>query len=252
MDRPPVTKWSSDVYAKEIEKKVLTKGSFKLSDPRLLSRIGYQFQQPELLKLALTHRSVSHKYNYERLEFLGDSLLGMIIANYLYQAYPNENEGRLTRMRATLVRQEALGKIANDLKLSQSLILSLGELKSGGHHRESILADTVEAIIGAIYIDCGDLEVLKNIVLHWYVPYLDHIEPTDQLKDPKSRLQEYLQARKQALPVYEVIDIQGDAPNQHFKVECSVAGLPKLQGEGSSRRFAEQAVAAEILKLLES
>jgi len=223
----------------------------KLNDSRLQGRIGYQFKQIDLLKLALTHRSVSHKHNYERLEFLGDSLLGMIVANYLYCTYPQENEGRLTRMRATLVRQEALGKIANDLQLSQSLILSTGELKSGGHHRESILADTVEAIIGAIYLDCNDLNLLQIIVLKWYEPYLDHIEPTDQLKDPKSRLQEYLQARKKPLPVYEVVDIQGDAPNQHFKVECLIEGLPKIQGEGSSRRFAEQTAAAEILKLLE-
>lgn len=218
---------------------------------RLASRIGYQFQQPELLQLALTHRSVSHKYNYERLEFLGDALLGMIIANYLYDTYPNENEGHLTRMRATLVRQEALGKIANDLKLSQSLILSTGELKSGGHHRESILADTVEAIIGAIYIDCNDLNQLRSIVLKWYAPYLNDLEPNDQLKDPKSRLQEYLQARKKPLPIYDVIDIQGDAPNQHFKVQCQVQGLNAMVGEGASRRFAEQAVAADILKLLE-
>jgi len=229
----------------------LIKGQSKLSDMRLVNRIGYQFKQPELLQLALTHRSVSHKTNYERLEFLGDSLLGMIIAHYLYQAYPHENEGRLTRMRATLVRQEALGKIANDLKLGSCLILSTGELKSGGHHRESILADTVEAIIGAIYVDCHDLNVLQDIVLKWYTPYLDHIEPTDQLKDPKSRLQEYLQARKKPLPVYDVVDIQGDAPNQHFKVECTIEGLPVLCGEGSSRRFAEQAVAADILKQLE-
>lgn len=143
----------------------MIKAQSKLNETRLASRIGYQFKQPDLLKLALTHRSVSHKHNYERLEFLGDSLLGMIIANYLYTAYPQENEGRLTRMRATLVRQEALGKIANDLKLSQNLILSTGELKSGGHHRESILADAVEAIIGAIYIDCGDLNLLQTIVL---------------------------------------------------------------------------------------
>ena len=223
----------------------------KLNDARLQGRIGHQFKQLDLLKLALTHRSVSHKHNYERLEFLGDSLLGMIVANYLYHTYPLENEGRLTRMRATLVRQEALGKIANDLQLSRSLILSTGELKSGGHHRESILADTVEAIIGAIYLDSNDLNLLERIVLKWYEPYLDYIEPTDQLKDPKSRLQEYLQARKKPLPVYEVVDIQGDAPNQHFKVECMVDGLAKMLGEGSSRRFAEQAVAADILKLLE-
>ena len=191
----------------------------KLNDARLQGRIGHQFKQLDLLKLALTHRSVSQKHNYERLEFLGDSLLGMIVANYLYHTYPLENEGRLTRMRATLVRQEALGKIANDLQLSRSLILSTGELKSGGHHRESILADTVEAIIGAIYLDSNDLNLLERI--------------------------------KKPLPVYEVVDVQGDAPNQHFKVECDVAGLPKIIGEGSSRRFAEQTAAAEILKLLE-
>ena len=180
----------------------MNKTQSKLSDPRLQSRIGYEFKQLELLQLALTHRFVSNKYNY-------------------------------------------------DLKLSRCLILSTGELKSGGHHRESILADTVEAIIGAIYVDSADLNLLNKIVLNWYVPYLDHIEPTDQLKDPKSRLQEYLQARKKPLPVYEVVDIQGDAPHQHFKVECVVAGLPNVLGEGSSRRFAEQAAAAEILKLLE-
>lgn len=229
----------------------MIKAQSKLNEMRLASRIGYQFKQSELLQLALTHRSVSHKTNYERLEFLGDSLLGMIIANYLYHAYPDENEGRLTRMRATLVRQEALGKIANDLKLSQSLILSTGELKSGGHHRESILADTVESIIGAIYIDCGDLNQLRSIVLKWYQPYLGHIEPTDQLKDPKSRLQEFLQGQKKPLPIYDVVDIKGDAPHQHFTVECTVEGLSVMTGEGSSRRFAEQAVAADILKLME-
>lgn len=229
----------------------MIKGQSKLNNQRLAQQIGYQFKNNELLQLALTHRSVSHKYNYERLEFLGDSLLGMIIAKHLYDMYPNENEGRLTRMRATLVRQEALGKIANDLKFSQYMIMSTGELKSGGHHRESILADTVEAIIGAIYLDCENLEKLTTIVLSWYMPYLSHIEPTDQLKDPKSRLQEYLQARKKPLPIYEVVDIQGDAPNQYFKVSCQVKDFTAVVGQGTSRRFAEQTAAAEILKLLE-
>lgn len=222
-----------------------------MKDSRLMLRLGYQFQQPELLKQALTHRSVSQQKNYERLEFLGDALLGMIIAEYLYQKFPKEKEGRLTRMRATLVRQESLGKIALDLKLSQSLILSIGELKSGGHNRESILADVVEAIIGAIYLDCGQLEILKSIVLKWYQAYLEEIAPGDQLKDPKSRLQEYLQAKKFPLPVYEVVKIHGDAPHQHFTIHCQVQGLSVVKGEGSSRRFAEQAAAAEILKLLE-
>ena len=223
-----------------------------MNDSRLMLRLGYQFQQPELLKQALTHRSVSQRSNYERLEFLGDSLLGMIIAKYLYCKFPREKEGRLTRMRATLVRQEALGKIAKDLQLGKSLILSVGELKSGGHHRESILADVVEAIIAAIYLDCQSLEVLEKIVLRWYQPYLEDIEPTDQLKDPKSRLQELLQGKKQPLPIYDVVKIEGDAPHQHFTIQCQVHNLPIIIGEGASRRFAEQAAAAEILNLLEN
>ncbi len=218
---------------------------------RLMLRLGYQFQQLELLQQALTHRSVSQRHNYERLEFLGDSLLGMIIAKYLYCHFPKEKEGRLTRMRATLVRQEALVKIAKDLQLSSVMILSTGELKSGGHNRESILADVVEALIGAIYLDCNCLDTLEKIVLKWYIPYLSDIEPGEQLKDPKSRLQELLQAKKIPLPVYDVIKIEGDAPNQHFTVHCQVDGLPIFKGEGASRRFAEQAAAADILKLLE-
>ena len=215
-----------------------------------MQRLGYQFNDSQLLQRALTHRSVKI-HNYERLEFLGDSLLSVIIAQYLYHHYPNENEGRLTRMRATLVRQETLGKIAKDLQLSQHLILSVGELKSGGHNRESILADVVEAIIAAIYLDSDDLELLNSIVLTWYRPYLQDLAEPEQLKDPKTRLQEYLQARRQALPVYEVLQIQGDAPNQIFTVQCTVAGLPNHQATGTSRRFAEQTVAAKMLALLE-
>jgi ribonuclease-3 len=222
-----------------------------VKDSRLMLRLGYQFRQQELLKQALTHRSVSQRHNYERLEFLGDALLGMIIAEHLYQCFPKEKEGHLTRMRATLVRQETLAKIAKDLQLSAALILSVGELKSGGHNRESILADVVEAIIGAIYLDCAQLETLKRIVLKWYRAYLEEIAPGDQLKDPKSRLQEYLQAKKLPLPIYEVVHIEGDAPHQQFTIHCQVEGLSIIQGEGASRRFAEQAAAAEILKLLE-
>lgn len=218
---------------------------------RLMSKLGYQFQQEELLQQALTHRSVSQRHNYERLEFLGDALLGMLIANYLYCHFPKEKEGRLTRMRATLVRQESLAKIAKDLQLGQYLILSTGELKSGGHHRESILADVVEALIGAIFLDCNSLDVLETVVLEWYTPYLREIEPSDQLKDPKSRLQELLQAKRMPLPIYELVHIEGDAPNQHFTIHCHIEGMPLYQGEGASRRFAEQAAAADILKLLE-
>lgn len=221
-----------------------------LKNTRLMQRLGYQFKDSQLLERALTHRSVKVT-NYERLEFLGDSLLGMIIAQYLYHHYPQENEGRLTRMRATLVRQETLGKIAKDLQLGGHLILSVGELKSGGHHRESILADVVEAIIAAIYLDSKDFQLVNDLVLQWYRPYLDDLAEPEQLKDPKTRLQEYLQARRQALPVYEVLHIQGDAPNQIFTVQCTVDGLPKQQATGSSRRFAEQTVASKILIQLE-
>lgn len=222
-----------------------------MNDPRLMSRLGYQFRQVELLQLALTHRSVSQRHNYERLEFLGDSLLGTIIAKYLYARFPKEKEGNLTRMRATLVRQESLAKIAKDLQLGKSLVLSTGELKSGGHHRESILADVVESIMGAIYLDSQNFDQLQQIVLQWYAPYLEQIQPTEQLKDPKSRLQEWLQAQKLPLPKYDVIEIRGDAPNQHFTILCDVEGMDGVKGEGASRRFAEQAAAAEILKRLE-
>lgn len=218
---------------------------------RLMQRLGYAFKQPDLLIQALTHRSVSPIHNYERLEFLGDALLGTVIAHYLFRHYGAQKEGQLTRMRATLVRQESLARIARDLQLGPLLILSTGELKSGGHHRESILADVVEAIIGAIYLDCHDFDRVQTVVLQWYSPYLTDLTPGEQLKDPKSRLQELLQARHQPLPRYEVVEIRGDAPNQHFTVQGIVTGLPVLTAGGTSRRFAEQAVAADLLKLLE-
>lgn len=222
-----------------------------MSDPRIFFRIGYQFNNPALFKLALTHRSVSQRHNYERLEFLGDALLGVIIAQYLYDRFPNEQEGRLTRMRATLVRQESLAIIARQLQLGQSLILSTGEMKSGGHHRESILADAVEAIIGAIYMDCHDLERLRTIVLNWYTPLLQDIAPTDALKDPKTRLQEYLQGKHLPLPEYKLVEVKGEAPNQHFTIHCQVANTSVAIGQGSSRRNAEQLAASIILKQLE-
>ena len=218
---------------------------------RFMRKIGYHFKQIHLLKQALTHRSLDTQLNYERLEFLGDALLGSIIAHYLYTHFSHQKEGQLTRMRATLVRQATLAQVARDLDLKHVMILSSGELKSGGHHRDSILSDMVEAVIGAIYLDCQDFEALRAIVLGWYQPYLVNIQPGDQLKDAKSRLQEYLQSKHQPLPCYEVIDIQGEAPHQHFKVQCNVHGFPPIIGEGSSRRFAEQNAAADLLKLME-
>ena len=221
-------------------------------DRRLQARLGYQFTQPGLLKQALTHRSTSQKSNYERLEFLGDAFLGSIIACELYHRFPHENEGRLTRMRATLVRQETLAMIARDLELGTSLVLSTGEMKSGGHHRDSILADVVEAIIGAIYLDSQDLHTVTSIALHWYQPYLLDLQPTDALKDPKTRLQEWLQGRKQPLPEYVLVEVRGEAPNQHFIIECRSQGVPACRGQGASRRHAEQSAASDLLKFLES
>lgn len=216
-----------------------------------MTRLGYQFVEPALFKQALTHRSASQRHNYERLEFLGDALLGVIVAQYLYERFPDEQEGRLTRMRATLVRQESLAAIARDLKLGEALILSTGEMKSGGHHRESILADTVEALIGAIYLDCNDLEKVRPIVLTWYTPYLADLAPTDALKDPKTRLQEFLQGRHLPLPEYKLVDVDGEAPNQFFTIHCQVTNFPAAVGQGSSRRSAEQTAASVILKQLE-
>lgn len=216
-----------------------------------MTRLGYQFVEPALFKQALTHRSASQRHNYERLEFLGDALLGVIVAQYLYERFPDEQEGRLTRMRATLVRQESLAAIARDLKLGEALILSTGEMKSGGHHRESILADTVEALIGAIYLDCHDLEKVRPIVLTWYTPYLADLAPTDALKDPKTRLQEFLQGRHLPLPEYKLVDVDGEAPNQFFTIHCQVTNFPAAVGQGSSRRSAEQTAASVILKQLE-
>ncbi len=223
----------------------------RLRMDRLQARLGHSFANQTLLVQALTHRSVHPKNNYERLEFLGDALLGMVVAEALYAKFPHEDEGRLTRMRATLVRQESLCQIARQLQLGPHLILSSGEMKSGGHQRDSILADCVEALIGAVYLDCGDLARVRDMVLGWLGSRLAQVTPGEALKDPKSRLQEWLQGRHRALPEYRVVQVQGEAPNQKFFVECHVAGVPVMTGTGSSRRFAEQAVAQDLLRLLE-
>lgn len=225
--------------------------TLSIKQKHLLNRLGYHFEQTDLFIQALTHRSASSN-NYERLEFLGDALLSSIIAKYLYDHYPAEKEGRLSRMRATLVCQDSLAKIAKNLQLGQCLILGMSEAKSGGQHRESILADVIEALIGGIFLDSQqNYALVEQLVLKWYESELIRIQPTEQLKDPKTRLQEYLQAHKRPLPIYTVVSIVGDSPNQHFTVHCQVEGLPLKVGESSSRRYAEQAAAAEILQLLE-
>jgi ribonuclease-3 len=215
----------------------------------LPQRLGYDFRDASLLARALTHRSRSSQ-NYERLEFLGDSILSFVIAAVLYDRYPRLSEGELTRLRATLVRRETLAGLARVLDLGNCLELGSGELKSGGFDRDSILADALEAVFGAVYQDAG-LEAARAVVLRLYAPVLEGIDPDSVLKDPKTRLQEYLQKRAQPTPVYEVLTVSGEAHQQHFVVECRVAGLPEpVRGEGASRRYAEQAAAVRACELL--
>ncbi|MCJ2376007.1 ribonuclease III [Vibrio sp. ZSDZ34] len=216
---------------------------------KLEKKLGYQFQDSQLLNLALTHRSANGKHN-ERLEFLGDSILSFVIADDLYHRFPSINEGDMSRMRATLVRGHTLAELGREFELGDYLKLGPGELKSGGFRRDSILADAVEAIIGSVYLD-SDVEVVRKVVLSWYASRLEAIEPGVSQKDPKTRLQEYLQGRRKPLPVYTVTTIKGEAHNQEFTVACEVAGMDKpVIGRGTSRRKAEQAAAEIALEKL--
>ena len=215
----------------------------------LEKKLGYTFNDAEFINLALTHRSANGKHN-ERLEFLGDSILSFVIADDLYHRFPKVNEGDMSRMRATLVRGHTLAELGREFELGDYLKLGPGELKSGGFRRDSILADAVEAIIGAVYLD-SDTEVVRGIILSWYQSRLDAIQPGVSQKDPKTRLQEFLQGRRNPLPVYTVTNIKGEAHNQEFTVECEVAGVDKpVIGKGTSRRKAEQAAAETALEQL--
>ena len=220
---------------------------------RLERKIGYRFNDIALLKQALTHRSAAAQHN-ERLEFLGDSILNFTIAEVLYHQFPRCNEGELSRMRATLVRETTLAILARQFELGDYMSLGSGELKSGGFRRESILADCVEAIIGAMSLDQG-LAVTTQVIRNWYQQLLAEIKPGDNQKDAKTRLQEYLQGKHLPLPTYEVVNIQGEAHCQIFTVECKVKSAEKIDctfvAKGSSRRKAEQAAAEQILKELD-
>lgn len=197
----------------------------------------------------MTHRSYSHRNN-ERLEFLGDAILDFLIAERLYQKFPSAKEGQLSRLRAQLVKRETLAALARDIELGDFLVLGSGEMKSGGSRRDSILADVFEAVIGAMYLDCG-LQVVSDRINEWYSDRLAALSLDDTQKDPKTRLQEYLQGKGLELPEYVVAEIGGKAHDRTFYIECKVALLaaPTL-GKGSSRRFAEQEAAAEALKRL--
>ncbi|CAL4042891.1 ribonuclease III [Buchnera aphidicola] len=213
---------------------------------RLQQILGYTFVQKELLTQALTHRSANSKHN-ERLEFLGDSILSFVIANALYHHFPNVNEGDMSRMRATLVRGHTLAEIASEFDLGDYLQLGQGELKSGGFRRESILANTVEALIGSIFLD-SNINTVEDLILKWYAKRLKIISPGDTQKDPKTRLQEYLQAKHLPLPAYLVEKVYGEAHNQVFTIHCAISGITAYSvGIGASRRKAEQDAAQNAL-----
>lgn len=215
---------------------------------QLCTALGYTFQQPALLEEALTHRSAS-VCNNERLEFLGDALLSLVIAEYLFQRYPKASEGELSRLRASLVKGETLAERARHLKLGEVLRLGQGELKSGGSQRESILSDALEAIFGAAYLD-GGLTACRTLILHLYRERLEELASASDLKDPKTRLQEYQQARQQPLPMYNVLEIHGEPHAQSFSVECVVAEF-RAVAVGNSRRKAEQEAARQVLEQMQ-
>lgn len=210
----------------------------------------YQFKQADLLQQALTHRSYSSSHN-ERLEFLGDSLLNLFIASALYERFPQAREGDLSRLRAQLVKGTTLTEIAKELNLGPHLRLGSGEKKSGGQQRESILADVVEAIIGAIYRD-SNFESCEAVVLSWYQQRLEAIDLSRSAKDAKSTLQEILQAKHLPLPDYRVIETRGQAHQQQFVVQCELKPLGiKSLAEGRSRKIAEQKAASDLLARLD-
>lgn len=213
----------------------------------LQSRLGHTFKDMTLLHQALTHRSHSGVHN-ERLEFLGDSVLNCVVASLLFERYAKIDEGDLSRLRANLVKQQSLYEIAQRLELSQFLRLGEGELKSGGFRRPSILADTLEALFGAIFLDAG-FEAAHSVIRALYMPILENVDPKTLGKDAKTLLQEYLQGKKIALPQYNVVATHGAAHNQEFEIECLVPKLDiQVFGTGGSRRAGEQAAAKLALE----
>ncbi len=217
----------------------------------LCKKIGYTFNQTELLRQALTHRSHSSPHN-ERLEFLGDSVLNCAVAGLIFRHFPNLPEGELSRIRANLVNQQALFELAQSLELGSQISLGEGEVKSGGSQRPSILADTLEAILGAVYLD-GGFEQAERVVCALLMPLLQQLNLQALDKDPKTLLQEYLQSHKMGLPQYAVVATSGEAHQQKFMVECIITKLNiRTIGEGSSRRSAEQGAAKEAYEEAQS
>lgn len=224
-----------------------------MTDPLdlLQLRLGHRFADPGLLRRALTHRSARRQHN-ERLEFLGDALLGFLVAEALTQRFALADEGELTRLRARLVNGEALAAVATELRLGEFLELGAGERKSGGQRRASILADAFEALICAVYLDAG-IEVCRERVLHLLGPALERLQPGEALKDPKTRLQEWLQSRALGRPQYHLVSEQEHAGVWQFEVDCQVPSLPDpIRGAGGTRRAAEQTAAAAALEQLQN
>ncbi|MCD9096331.1 ribonuclease III [Luteimonas fraxinea] len=212
---------------------------------------GHVFRDPELLIQALTHRSAGAPHN-ERLEFLGDAVLGALVAESLYARWPNADEGTLTRARAELVRESSLAAVARELELGARLVLGAGELKSGGHRRDSILSDALEAVIAAIYLDAG-LDTCREVVLPLFEKTMVALASGRVAKDAKTRLQEWLQGRQKALPVYELLSESGEEHAKTFLVRCALNDASvAAEGQGSSRRAAEQQAAEAVMGLLES
>jgi len=215
----------------------------------LRTRLGYSGRDPALIEAALTHRSAGGTHN-ERLEFLGDGVLNCVIAALLYREFPRADEGELSRLRATVVRGESLAEIALELELGAQLRLGAGELRSGGFRRESILADGLEALLGAIYLD-GGFDAVRDVIERLMLARIQALPAPADLKDPKTRLQEYLQARGLALPLYGLESVEGESHNQTFVASCAVNALSlRASGQGNSRRRAEQEAARQVLESL--
>lgn len=236
-----------------VKKAMTADMSFIYRIHRLEQTIGYAFQNVALLQQAVTHRSYGPHHN-ERLEFLGDSILGMIIAKDLFSRFPDSPEGDLTRMRSVLVRESTLAEIGREFNLGECLLLGPGELKSGGCRRDSLLADAVESVIGAVFLDANEcFETVRGLVLSWFDLRLKSINPGVSQKDPKSSLQELLQAMHKELPQYTIVKIDGSDNNQIFEVSVSIPGVDKVfNGEGSSRRRAEQKAAERMLQYMKT
>lgn len=221
-----------------------------MSKPLSALDLGYRFSDAKLLEAALTHRSVGSANN-ERLEFLGDGILNFIVAAELYRRFPGASEGELSRLRANLVNGETLAQLARTLDLGDYLSLGQGELRSEGYRRESILANAMEAVIGAIYLD-GGFDACYRFVPSLYRHRLEAMPATAEMKDPKTRLQEYLHANRKPPPQYTVLEVKGQAHAQVFRVECQADAGHAAEGEGSSRRRAEQDAASKVLRLIEN